>query len=110
MRVSCTYYINPHWAPEEGEQGGMDIFMVPSSSSSASGARKCPRVRVAPHMDTLVLHLSERIVHQVLPTKGWNIRWYALQLWGLNGDAMQQMSRKLLAMRQPSKEADSDDD
>ncbi|CAK8999949.1 unnamed protein product [Durusdinium trenchii] len=82
MRVSCTYYINPHWAPEEGEQGGMDIFMVPSSSSSASGARKCPRVRVAPHMDTLVLHLSERIVHQVLPTKGWNIRWYALQLWG----------------------------
>ncbi|CAJ1344651.1 unnamed protein product [Effrenium voratum] len=110
MRLSCTYYINPHWDPDEGEQGGLDIFITDPSSapSSASSARKCPRVRVAPHGDTLVLHLSERIAHRVVPTSGKE-RWYALQLWGLHGESMQQMSRKLLAMRQPAKE-DSDDD
>jgi len=111
MRVSCTYYINPCWDPEGDNQGGMDIYMTdPSITSSSSSARKCPRTRVAPHMDTLVLHLSERIVHQMLPTTGSSDRWYSLQLWALNRDAMQQMSRKLLAMRQPAKEPDSDDD
>lgn len=94
----------------------MDIFLTDSSSTSS--ARKCQRVRrqvvkhdseprVASHMDTLVLHLSERIVHQMLPTAG-AARWYSLRLWALDGAAMQQMSRKLLAMR--SKEPESEDD
>ncbi|CAE7544619.1 EGLN2 [Symbiodinium sp. CCMP2592] len=110
MRLSCAYYLNTNWDPESGEQGGLDIFLSdPSVAVAPSAARKQPRLRVAPHADTLILHLADRMAHRVIPTQGIEERWYALQLWGLHGESMQQMSRKLLAMRQPAK-AESDDE
>eukprot|EP00931_Biecheleriopsis_adriatica_P005703 TRINITY_DN107186_c0_g1_i1.p1 TRINITY_DN107186_c0_g1~~TRINITY_DN107186_c0_g1_i1.p1 ORF type:complete len:317 (+),score=83.35 TRINITY_DN107186_c0_g1_i1:61-1011(+) len=112
MRLSCTYYINPSWHPDEGEEGGLDVYLTDASGTpaSASSARKSPKLRIAPHADTLVLHLSERMAHRVISTSS-KARWFAMHLWGLNGSAMQQMSRKLLQMRQQaSKPPDSDDD
>eukprot|EP00930_Biecheleria_cincta_P100523 TRINITY_DN92154_c0_g1_i1.p1 TRINITY_DN92154_c0_g1~~TRINITY_DN92154_c0_g1_i1.p1 ORF type:complete len:314 (-),score=53.59 TRINITY_DN92154_c0_g1_i1:116-1057(-) len=111
LRLSCTYYINPHWNPTEGEMGGLDVHLsgASSSPSSAASARKFPRLRVAPHADTLVLHLSERMAHRVIATQGQE-RWFSIQLWGLNGAAMQQMSKKVMARRQQSYKAESDDD
>ena len=129
MRVSCTYFINPQWDPEGEDQapqaallrylapewhGHLPHGLLQHLERPEMPPREAPHVirssferRVASHMDTLVLHLSERIVHQMLPTAGAQ-RWYSLQLWALDGVAMQQMSRKLLAMR--TKEPESDDD
>jgi len=111
MRLSCTYFLNPHWEFEEGNQGGLDVLLTDPSSApgSASGAKRAPRLRVAPTADTLVMFLSERMAHQVIQTRGKDQKWFALTVWGLCGTAMQQMSKKLLAMRQPKKE-DSDED
>lgn len=111
MRLSCVYFLNTHWDPAECDCcGGIDVYLTPvtGAPTSSLGARKSPKIRVAPHADTLVIFLSERMAHQVIATRG-STRWFALQLWCLNAEAMQQMTRKLLALRQPAKE-DSDDD
>lgn len=110
MRLSATYFINMNWDPRSGSEGGLDLYMSSPSEtpSSAQSAKKAPKMRVAPHADTLVLYLSERMAHQVIATTG-KTRWFALNLWCLNGAAMQQMTKKFLAMRQAPKE-DSDDD
>jgi len=111
MRVSCTYYINPHWDASEGCQGGLDLFLTdPKQVPTSAAAKKAPRSRVAPQADTLAIFLSERMAHQIIPTKGKDLKWFALTVWGLNGEAMQAMGRKLMAMRQPQPKADSDDD
>eukprot|EP00441_Pelagodinium_beii_P045689 CAMPEP_0197623084 /NCGR_PEP_ID=MMETSP1338-20131121/3160_1 /TAXON_ID=43686 ORGANISM="Pelagodinium beii, Strain RCC1491" /NCGR_SAMPLE_ID=MMETSP1338 /ASSEMBLY_ACC=CAM_ASM_000754 /LENGTH=315 /DNA_ID=CAMNT_0043192933 /DNA_START=100 /DNA_END=1047 /DNA_ORIENTATION=+ len=114
MRLSCTYYINPHWSPdEESCEAGLDVYLGDpcSTPSSVASSKKLPKLRIAPHADTLVLYLSERMAHQVIATTSKE-RWFALQLWGLNGTAMQQMTKRLLAMRQASSysKPDSDDD
>lgn len=112
MRISCSYFINPHWDPSEGEQGGLDVFLTDPRSTeqlSALGAQKFPRLRVAPHADTLVIFLSEKMAHQVIATTG-KIRWYAMHLWCLDGAAMQQMAKKIMELRNPRSKDDSDDD
>merc|ERR1712087_591360 len=98
--------------PSQGCQGGLDVFLTDPSKAptSAAAAKKAPRLRIAPHADTLAIFLSERIAHGVIPTKGKASKWFALTVWGLNGDAMQQVTRKLLAMRQQASKAESDDD
>lgn len=83
MRLTMLYYINPHWEPSSGDNGGgVDIFLTDPSKvpKSASEAKNAPKLRVAPHSDTLVLLLSERMAHQVVPTKGKK-RWYCMTLW-----------------------------
>lgn len=114
MRLSCTYYLNPHWDATQGCEGGMDIFLTDpmTAPASASAAKKARRIRIAPHADTLAIFLSERMAHQVIPTQGKEKKWFALTVWGLNGEAMNQVTRKLLALRQANSraEADSDDD
>mmetsp|Transcript_120467 Transcript_120467/g.300536 ORF Transcript_120467/g.300536 Transcript_120467/m.300536 type:complete len:318 (-) Transcript_120467:58-1011(-) len=112
MRLTCTYYINPHWEPQEGEAGGLDVFMTDpkEAPASAGSAKKAPRLRVAPHADTLVLMLSERMAHRVVPTRGKDTKWFALTLWGLSANAMNQMAKKIMTRRQRASKQDSDDD
>jgi len=112
MRMTVTYYINLNWNPTEGSnQGGMDVFLTDPKDkpSSGSSAKNAPRLRVAPHADTLLIFFSERMAHQVISTKGKD-KWFALTMWCLNGQAMQQMVQKLQRMGKPDKNEDSDDD
>jgi len=112
MRLTCTYYFNPHWDPDDGNQGGLDLFLTDpkESPASASSAKKSPKLRVAPHADTLVMFLSDRMAHRVIPTRGKDSKWFALTVWALSGTAMNQMTRKMMAMRQQASKADSDSD
>jgi len=112
MRLTCTYFINMDWDFEEGQAGGLDVYLTDPTDTpaSASAAKSAPRFRVAPHGDTLCLFLSERMAHRVIATKTKDKRCFAMSVWGLNGAAMAQISRKALAMRQGVKEEDSDDE
>merc|ERR1711970_1689318 len=76
MRLTMLYFINPHWDANGDNSGGVDIFLTDPASTptSASEAKKAQKLRVAPHADTLVLLLSERMAHQVVQTQGKS-RW-----------------------------------
>lgn len=114
MRLSASYFINPHWDPNSGDNGGgLDIHLTdpmtsPASSSSARAAR---RIRVAPHADTLVLYLSERMAHQVIQTKG-STKWFCLNMWFMDGKAMDELPKKIQELQRMRRDAgdDSDDD
>jgi len=113
MRLTCTYFINTQWNYEEdGMAGGLDVFLTDPKAppDSAAAAKKAPRLRVAPHADSLVLMLSERMAHQVVSTRGKDTKVFAMTLWGLSGSAMQQMAKKLMARRLRASKEDSDDD
>jgi len=111
LRLTCAYYINPHWSPDDCG-GGLDVFLTdPVTSPSRSAAKKANRCRVAPHADTLVLFLSERMAHQVIANASSNTqRWYCLSMFSINGPVMQEMPRKLLAARNERAKNDSDSD
>jgi len=100
MRLSMIYYINPHWEPSGDNGGGLDIYLTDPSGAptSMSGAKKAPRFRVAPHADTLVLMLSQRMAHQVVPTKDKK-RWYCLTLWCFEGKTLDSMHERYDAIR-----------
>lgn len=111
MRLTSTYFINVHWNPNEGSQeGGLDVHLTGGKAmpDSLSAARASPKLRVAPHADTLVLFLSERMAHQVIKTSGKE-KWFALTMWSLNGPAMQQMAKRLM-IRQMQAESKDDSD
>jgi SM-20-related protein len=63
-RVTAIYYPNPVWAPDDG--GALRIH-------AAGGP-----VDVAPRLDRLLVFLSERVEHEVLPTR--SERW-AVTAW-----------------------------
>jgi len=112
LRLSAVYFINPHWDSEADSQccGGLDLHLTDpkESPSTASAAKQAGRLRVAPQADTLVLFLSERIAHQVVATKGTQ-KWLCLQMWYMNGAAMSEMPRKLMALRQAREKSDNDE-
>eukprot|EP00746_Dinoflagellata_sp_MGD_P008722 gnl/MRDRNA2_/MRDRNA2_117483_c0_seq1.p1 gnl/MRDRNA2_/MRDRNA2_117483_c0~~gnl/MRDRNA2_/MRDRNA2_117483_c0_seq1.p1 ORF type:complete len:292 (+),score=77.72 gnl/MRDRNA2_/MRDRNA2_117483_c0_seq1:84-959(+) len=83
IRLSLAYYINPHWDPsEEHNGGGMDFYLTDPSKPppAASEIREATRLRIAPHADTLVLFLSERMAHEVLTTNK-DDEWFLLTCW-----------------------------
>merc|ERR1711879_24823 len=100
MRLTMMYYINPHWDPKYNNEGGLDIYLTDPSKPAdcAAEAKKAPKLRVAPHSDTLVLFLSERMTHQVVKTRSKN-RWYCLTLWCFEGRELEQMHRRLDEIR-----------
>jgi SM-20-related protein len=53
-RLTAIYYANPDWRPEHG--GQLRLY------------REEAPLEVAPTLDTLVVFLSERLEHEVLPT------------------------------------------
>lgn len=112
MRLTCTYYLNPHWDFDEGCQGGLDLFLTDpkETPSSAASVKKAPILRVAPHADTLVMFSSERCAHRVIPTAGKEAKWFTLTIWTLCGKAANEMTKKVMAMRQQARKEDSDDD
>lgn len=110
LRLTLCYYINPHWDPEDGNNGGgLDVYLTNPRETpvSASAARKARRIRVAPHADTLVLFLAERMAHQVVTTKGRD-RWFCLTMWCFDEEVMSGFFAK--AQQQFSKKKDEDDD
>merc|ERR1740123_578634 len=116
LRMTSIYFINCHWDPNEGSQaGGLDVHLTSPKErpDSLATARAAPKLRVAPHADTLVLFLSERMAHQVIKTSGKE-KWFALTMWSLNGTAMQEMPKRLMqlmhARQQGQRQEDSDDE
>merc|ERR1719433_1618325 len=113
MRLTSTYFINVHWDPAQASSaGGLDIHLTDPSArpDSMAAARKAPKLRIAPHADTLAIFLSERMAHQVIRTEG-PTRWYAMTLWSLDGASMQKMTRTLLMRQRAARQQeDSDDD
>merc|ERR1712224_352505 len=53
------------------------------------------RLRVAPHADTMVAFLSQRIGHQIIETQG-DERWYCLWLWTVDENVMGEFPMKFL--------------
>jgi len=83
IRLTVAYYLNPHWDPSEGHNGGgMDFYLTDPSKPppAASEIRQAERLRVAPHADTLVLFLSERMAHEVLTTNRED-EWFLMTAW-----------------------------
>eukprot|EP00930_Biecheleria_cincta_P097673 TRINITY_DN89378_c0_g1_i1.p1 TRINITY_DN89378_c0_g1~~TRINITY_DN89378_c0_g1_i1.p1 ORF type:complete len:318 (+),score=58.96 TRINITY_DN89378_c0_g1_i1:44-997(+) len=114
MKVTCCYYLNPHWDPDSGYNGGgLDVFLTDPglAPESTSVARKAPRLRVAPHADTLVVFTSERMAHQVVETQGKD-RWFCLTVWCYDQDIMSRFGSSVIerARYNFGQQAESDDD
>ncbi len=62
-RVTAIYYANPAWRPEDG--GALRLHPDPSADAAAETGP----VDVAPILDRLLVFLSERVEHEVLPTR-----------------------------------------
>lgn len=116
LRLSMAYYINPHWDPELGDcAGGLDVYLtdpkeIPHSAASAKSAGKH---RIAPHADTLILFLSERMAHHVIPTSGRSDRWFCMTMWYLDGKAQAEAPKRLLCIQkeqQRQQRGDSEED
>ena len=73
-RITAIYYLNPHWAPEHG---GRLRCMAPGGE-----------VRVDPHLDRLVVFLSDTLLHAVEPC--WEPR-FAATAWYLGPGALPAM-------------------
>mmetsp|Transcript_7896 Transcript_7896/g.18485 ORF Transcript_7896/g.18485 Transcript_7896/m.18485 type:complete len:317 (+) Transcript_7896:122-1072(+) len=112
LRLSAVYFINPHWDSEADSEcrGGLDLHLTDpkASPSTAAAAKQAGRLRVAPQADTLVLFFSERLAHQVVATRGTQ-KWMCMQMWYMNGAAMSEMPRKLMALRQAQEKSDNDE-
>jgi len=111
LRLTLVYYINPHWDPDSGHNGGgMDVFLTDPriAPPSASSARKAPKLRIAPHADTLAIFLSERMAHQVIETQGKD-RWYCLTMWCFDQLSLSNFVPQV-SQRQRDAQAGSDDD
>ncbi|CAK9084948.1 unnamed protein product [Durusdinium trenchii] len=106
-----VYYINPHWDPDSGYNGGgLDVFLTDPRDAppSASTARKAPKFRIAPHADTLAIFLSERMAHQVVETMGKE-RMYCLTMWCFDQFALSNFVPQV-SQKQRDLQAGSDDD
>jgi SM-20-related protein len=71
-RVTCLYYANPDWCP--AHRGELRLW------APADGEEAARCVDVAPLLDRVVLFLSERLAHAVLPTEvpRWAVTaWYS---------------------------------
>mmetsp|Transcript_17714 Transcript_17714/g.41185 ORF Transcript_17714/g.41185 Transcript_17714/m.41185 type:complete len:317 (-) Transcript_17714:36-986(-) len=112
LRLSAVYFLNPYWDPQADREcgGGLDLYLTNPKEcpSTAAEAKKADKLRIAPHADTLLLFLSERLAHQVVSTKG-SQRWMCMQMWYINGAAMSEMPRKLMALREAQQKQDDDD-
>eukprot|EP00434_Breviolum_minutum_P001720 symbB.v1.2.001527.t1/scaffold83.1/size345278/11 len=111
LRVTLVYYINPHWDPDSGDNGGgLDVFLTDPNSAppSASTARKAPKLRIAPHADTLAIFLAERMAHQVVETMGKE-RMYCLTMWCFDQFALSNFVPQV-SQKQRDMQAGSDDD
>jgi SM-20-related protein len=58
-RVTAIYYANPGWRPEDG--GALRLHVAERSAERA--------IDVAPVLDRLLVFLSERVEHEVLPAR-----------------------------------------
>ncbi|CAL1142699.1 unnamed protein product [Cladocopium goreaui] len=111
LRVTLVYYINPHWDPDSGYNGGgLDVFLTDPNSAppSASTARKAPKLRIAPHADTLAIFLAERMAHQVVETMGKE-RMYCLTMWCFDQFALSNFVPQV-SQKQRDMQAGSDDE
>jgi len=111
LRLSLVYYINPHWDPDSGNNGGgLDVYLSDPrvAPTSASVARKAKKLRIAPHADTLAIFLSERMAHQVVETTGKE-RWYCLTMWCFDHLEMSNFAPKV-SQRQRTMQQGSDDE
>mmetsp|Transcript_42900 Transcript_42900/g.99353 ORF Transcript_42900/g.99353 Transcript_42900/m.99353 type:complete len:314 (-) Transcript_42900:68-1009(-) len=110
MRLTLVYYVNMYWNPIKRDNGGgLDLYLSdPKILPSAGQAKSAKVLRVAPHADTLVLFLSERMAHRVIQTQG-SQKWFCLTMWCLDGEVMNKAAKKLLMMR-TKQQADSDDE
>ncbi|CAE8583450.1 unnamed protein product [Polarella glacialis] len=112
LRMTLCYYINPHWDPDSGSNGGgLDVFLTDPriAPSSAAAARKSKKLRIAPHADTLAIFLSERMGHQVVETTGRE-RWFCLTMWCFDQLAMSDFVPKVSQVQQQALAADRSDD
>merc|ERR1712217_334936 len=102
MRMTAIYFLNTDWDPCEDENcaGGLDVHLSDPASppTSAAAAKGASKLRIAPHADTLVLFLSERMAHRVIATSG-SRKWFCMTLWAFEGEHMEQASKKLYMMQ-----------
>mmetsp|Transcript_23970 Transcript_23970/g.68648 ORF Transcript_23970/g.68648 Transcript_23970/m.68648 type:complete len:730 (-) Transcript_23970:67-2256(-) len=86
LRLTLCYYINPYWEPKgppvSSCGGGLDVHLTEpwETPPSLLAARKASVMRIAPHADTLVIFLSQRMAHRVIATQG-DSKWFALWVW-----------------------------
>eukprot|EP00933_Yihiella_yeosuensis_P040182 TRINITY_DN34419_c0_g1_i1.p1 TRINITY_DN34419_c0_g1~~TRINITY_DN34419_c0_g1_i1.p1 ORF type:complete len:309 (+),score=68.78 TRINITY_DN34419_c0_g1_i1:96-1022(+) len=112
LRLSLTYWINPHWDPDSGSNsGGLDVYLTDPRIApiSAASARGAPKLRIAPHADTLAVFLSERMAHQVIETSG-SERWYCITMWCFDQFTMSNFVPKVAQMQQAAERAENSDD
>lgn len=110
LRLTLSYYINPYWNPDSGDNcGGLDVFLTDPKTTPSSGAaaRKAQKLRVAPHADSLVVLLSERMAHQVISTKGKE-KWFALTVWCWDQRAMETYCARVQAIREQREREQAD--
>lgn len=103
MRLTMAYYINCNWDNEVCDPaGGLDVYLSDATKipPSAASAKTSGKHRIAPHADTLVLYLSERMAHHVVPTHGTSDKWFCMTMWYLDGKAQGEAPKKLLKMQQ----------
>lgn len=101
LRLTLCYYINPHWAPEyDNNGGGLDVFLTDPRTTplSAASARRLKKLRIAPHADTLVLFLPERMAHQVISTRGKE-RNFCMTMWCYDQEVMNMFVPRVNRMR-----------
>lgn len=91
-RVTALFYLNPDWGEGDGGELLLLPFLAPVSSAT----------RVAPRHGTVVLFLSDRVVHRVLPSRTPRV---AFTLWldgrGTNGDEDCLLRARHLALEAP---------
>jgi SM-20-related protein len=66
-RVTAIYYANPGWRPPDG--GALRLHLDPEPGTGADAVADTEPVAVAPILDRLLVFLSERVEHEVLPTR-----------------------------------------
>merc|ERR1719482_1361234 len=110
--LGMLYYINPTWDPELGDcGGGLDIYLTDPKETpqSAASAKSAGKLRIAPHADTLVLFLSERMAHNVIETSGSD-RWFCMTQWYLDGKAQAEAPKNLLKIQKELSRGKNGDD
>jgi SM-20-related protein len=80
-RVTVIYYANRGWQPEDG---GV-LRLHPGGADDADASTDVASVDVAPLLDRLLVFLSERVEHEVLPMRA--PRW-AVTAWFRPRDAL----------------------
>lgn len=114
LRLTAAYYINPHWDPYAGDNGGgLHLYLTDprSAPEHASEARKATKLVIAPHADTLVMWLSDKMAHEVIPTKG-DDKWFCISKWFIDGTEQEKnRQREAAELRKAKHDAgDSDSD